>query len=854
MAALGVRTLRRARRPHRPAAPRASAEHWPRLPTSTSSPLLTPAEGPPGAARARAASRRTTASRAPSTTSCIAAAGRALARRRAGRARARRTQHRPHASARCSRARSRAATPTACRTARSTCVLRRHRRPELRRLGARGTHARPRRARRNDYVGKGLSGGAHHRAPAGRRAATCPSDNVVVGNIALYGATGGRGLLPRARRRALRVRNSGASAVVEGVGDHGCEYMTGGVVVDARADRAATSPPACRGGIAYVLDPDGRRSRTREPRDGRLEPRRATTWRCCATSSSATRALTGSERRRAALLTDWDAALRELRQGACRTTCAACCAEHAERDAGWRWPVTDPRGFLRAAPAPAAATGPRRGAPAATTATCSSRTAETATCASRRSRCMDCGVPFCHTGCPLGNLIPDWNDLVHRGDWREAIERLHSTNNFPEFTGKLCPAPCEEACVLTLNDDAVTIKEIEWAIVDRAWHEGWIVPRRAAGARPAAASASSAPGPAGLAAAQQLARAGHAVTVYERDDRAGGLLRYGIPDFKLDKDARRPPRSSSSSAEGVDFADGVAIGRDVPVDELRAPASTRSCSRPARSATATSTLPGADLAGVAGGHALPRAAEPPRRRPAGRRPDAITAAGQRVVVLGGGDTSADCLGNALREGAASVHEIAHGPTPPRERTPLRTWPDWPSCCASTAPTRRAASASGSSRRSGSRATTAASSGCARGASRSPASPRPASARGRPVDGGEVTLDVDLVLLAIGFTGVETDDPARTATSAWSSARARPCPWTRASRTAADGVWAARRLRARRRPDRARRSPTAARPRARSTSRSRARRASPRAPPPDGVRVRSRRSPPGAPPWIPQSCS
>ena len=208
-------------------------------------------------------------------------------------------------------------------------------------------------------------------------------------------------------------------------------------------------------------------------------------------------------------------------------------------------------------------------------------------------RCMDCGVPFCHTGCPLGNLIPDWNDLVERGRWREAYEQLDATNNFPEFTGKLCPAPCEEACVLTLNDDPVTIKQVEMAISDRSFDEGWVVPRP-----PAAESGRSVAvvgsGPAGLAAAQQLRRAGHAVTVFERDDRPGGLLRYGIPDFKLEK-AMVDRRVEQLEAEGVEFRCNEADRRPAP---RCARATTRSCSPPARSGTATSTLPGRELAGI----------------------------------------------------------------------------------------------------------------------------------------------------------------------------------------------------------------------------------------------------------------
>jgi glutamate synthase (NADPH/NADH) small chain len=400
-------------------------------------------------------------------------------------------------------------------------------------------------------------------------------------------------------------------------------------------------------------------------------------------------------------------------------------------------------------------------------------------------RCMDCGVPFCHTGCPLGNLIPDWNDLVHRGEWRAAIDRLHSTNNFPEFTGKLCPAPCEEACVLALNDRAVTIKQVEQAIVDRAWDEGWIVPRRApvVTGRTVAIVGS---GPAGLAAAQQLARAGHSVTVYERDDRVGGLLRYGIPDFKFDK-AALDRRLEQLHAEGVRFETGVAIGRDVPVDELAAGVDALILATGAQRHRRLD-LPGAELAGIE--EAMPYLVAQ-NRRVAGLPvdPEAITAAGKRVVVLGGGDTSADCLGNALREGAASVHEIAPGPTPPRERTPLRTWPEWPPLLREY----------GAHEEGGDRVWELETIGfegedghVRRLRARRVEFPGYAETGVRPkavpLDGGEVTLDVDLVLLAVGFTGAEADDLVYGDLGLELSARST-VPVDNRFATAVDGVWA-----------------------------------------------------------------
>jgi glutamate synthase (NADPH/NADH) small chain len=366
-------------------------------------------------------------------------------------------------------------------------------------------------------------------------------------------------------------------------------------------------------------------------------------------------------------------------------------------------------------------------------------------------RCMDCGVPFCHTGCPLSNLIPEWNDLVHRGDWQTASERLHRTNNFPEFTGKLCPAPCEEACVLAINDDAVTIKEIELAIAERAIAEGWVDPQP-----PTVSSGRSigvvGSGPAGLACAQQLARAGHAVTVYERDDRPGGLLRYGIPDFKLDKqDVDR--RIAQLEAEGVVFACGVECGVDVPADELRDRHDAVVLATGAQRQRDL-TLPGRELAGI---HLAMPYLIAQNRRVAGLESDpaAPSAAGKRVAILGGGDTSADCLGNVLREGATSVIEIAHGPTPPREREPQKSWPEWPALMRSYP-----VHAEGGEREW--QIETIAfegEAGTLRGLrARRVDYPEYAETRSRrsvPVE--DILLDVDLVLLAIGFIGIEPHD-------------------------------------------------------------------------------------------------
>ncbi len=284
-------------------------------------------------------------------------------------------------------------------------------------------------------------------------------------------------------------------------------------------------------------------------------------------------------------------------------------------------------------------------------------------------RCMDCGIPFCNNGCPLGNLIPDWNDLVYRDHWRDAIERLHATNNFPEFTGRLCPAPCESACVLGINQDPVTIKQVEVEIVDRAWDEGWIepVPPEVRTGKRVAVVGS---GPAGLASAQQLTRAGHSVTVFERADRIGGLLRYGIPEFKMEK-RHLDRRVAQMEAEGTEFRTNVNVGVDVTADQLRA---EHDAVVLAGGATAWRDLP------IAGREhrGIHQAME---YLPWGNRVqfgdlDAppITAAGKRVVIIGGGDTGADCLGTAHRQGAASVHQFEILPMPPETRAPTNPWP------------------------------------------------------------------------------------------------------------------------------------------------------------------------------------
>jgi glutamate synthase (NADPH/NADH) small chain len=293
--------------------------------------------------------------------------------------------------------------------------------------------------------------------------------------------------------------------------------------------------------------------------------------------------------------------------------------------------------------------------------------------ARQAERCMDCGIPFCHSGCPVNNLIPDWNDLVSRNEWRAALERLHRTNNFPEFTGRVCPAPCEAACTLNLDDDSVTIKTIECEIVDRGWREGWIRPAlsaRGTGKRVAIVGS----GPAGLACAQQLARMGHAPTVFEKADRIGGLLRYGIPDFKMDR-ALIDRRIQQMEVEGVIFRTNMEIGVTVPVerilDDYLVLVLAAGAEQPRDLA-----VPGRALGGI---HFAMDYLTQQNRRNAGLEPkgEDILATGKRVVVIGGGDTGSDCIGTAHRQGALSVAQLEIMPEPPLRENKGLTWPHWP---------------------------------------------------------------------------------------------------------------------------------------------------------------------------------
>ena len=362
------------------------------------------------------------------------------------------------------------------------------------------------------------------------------------------------------------------------------------------------------------------------------------------------------------------------------------------------------------------------------------------------SRCMDCGIPFCHQGCPLGNLIPEWNDLVWRDQGKAAIERLHATNNFPEFTGRLCPAPCEAACVLGINQPAVTIKEVEVSIIDDAFDKGWVVghaPERMTGKTVAVVGS----GPAGLAAAQQLARAGHTVAVYERDDRIGGLLRYGIPDFKMEKQ-HIDRRLAQLEAEGVRFRAGVNIGTDITWEELR---SRYDAVLVATGATKPRDLniPGRDLAGV---HFAMEYLTQGNKVVAGDKiQNQLHADGKNVIILGGGDTGADCLGTATRQGALSVTTLAIGKQPPSDRPTGQPWPTFPTLFEVPS----AHEEFGDRKYLASTVEFVGENGVLSGIR--VAETEFVEGKRVPKAGTEQILPADLVLLALGFTGLEADE-------------------------------------------------------------------------------------------------
>jgi glutamate synthase (NADPH/NADH) small chain len=359
------------------------------------------------------------------------------------------------------------------------------------------------------------------------------------------------------------------------------------------------------------------------------------------------------------------------------------------------------------------------------------------------ARCMDCGVPFCHNGCPVNNIIPDWNDLVFRGRWKEAVRVLHSTNNFPEFTGRICPAPCEAACVLGINEPPVTIKQIEKTVIDRAFEEGWIAPEPPpfrTGKRVAVIGS----GPAGMAAAQQLARAGHDVSLFEKNDRIGGLLRYGIPNFKMEKHLI-DRRMRQMEAEGVRFVTNAHVGQNVSVDDLRSQFDALLLTGGAEWSRDLK-VPGRELQGIH--FAMEFLPQQNRRCEGDKVPDegAILATGKRVVIIGGGDTGADCLGTSHRQKALSVHQFELMPEPPKERAAQTPWPLWPMQL------RVESSHEEGGRREWAIATTKFTGdeqGNVKQLHTTRVGPPP---KFEPMPGTEETFDADLVLLAMGFLG------------------------------------------------------------------------------------------------------
>jgi len=357
------------------------------------------------------------------------------------------------------------------------------------------------------------------------------------------------------------------------------------------------------------------------------------------------------------------------------------------------------------------------------------------------ARCMDCGIPFCHTGCPVNNIIPDWNDLVYRDEWQDAIRVLHSTNNFPEFTGRICPAPCEAACVLGINEPPVTIKVIEKTIVEHAWKQGWIKPeppQTQTGKRVAVVGS----GPAGLAAAQQLARAGHSVTVFEKADRIGGLLRYGIPDFKLEKHVL-DRRLEQMAAEGVVFKTKAHVGGDILAADLRKEFDAILLTGGAENPRDL-RVPGRELKGI---HFAMEYLPQQNKKGAGDSvPNQILATGKRVVIIGGGDTGADCLGTAHRQQAASITQFEIMPMPPEERHATTPWPLWPLQLRI-----ESAHEEGGIRDWAVNTTkfTGDANGNAKQLHAVRVGPPP---KFEAMPGTEFTLDADLVLLALGFTG------------------------------------------------------------------------------------------------------
>ncbi|KAH6622835.1 hypothetical protein F5144DRAFT_595116 [Chaetomium tenue] len=562
----------------------------------------------------------------------------------------------------------------------------------------------------NDYVGKGLSGGRLIVYPP-RSAVFKAEENILIGNVCLYGATSGTCYFRGVAAERFAVRNSGAIAVVEGVGDHGCEYMTGGRVV-ILGSTGRNFAAGMSGGIAYVLDINNdfrSKLNTEMVEAGSIEdPEEIAYVRNLIEDHHH---YTGSERA-ARILVDFNRALRRIvkvlpvdyKRVLEEEAAKAAAAKRAEynlpvisghkkeekekaaklqdieesvrddaADKKKALVLDKTRGFMKYQ---------RRSEKYRSTKT---RTKDWAELSQRldedelkyqSARCMDCGVPFCQSdsGCPISNIIPKWNELVFQNQWRDALDRLLMTNNFPEFTGRVCPAPCEGACVLGINEDPVGIKSIECAIIDRGFEKGWMVPNPPK-VRTGKTVAVIGSGPAGLAAADQLNKAGHLVTVYERADRAGGLLMYGIPNMKLDKRIVKR-RTDFMAAEGIQFKTGVTVGEDVQLMDLKA---NNDAVIIATGATVARDLPipGRNLEGIH--FAMEFLHQNTKSLLDSELADGayISARGKHVVVIGGGDTGNDCIGTSVRHGAASVINFELLPQPPAERANDNPWPQWP---------------------------------------------------------------------------------------------------------------------------------------------------------------------------------
>eukprot|EP01137_Pigoraptor_chileana_P031728 Opistho-2@20010 len=551
----------------------------------------------------------------------------------------------------------------------------------------------------NDYVGKGLSGGTVIVRPGEYADGFRPQDNIIVGNVCLYGATSGKAFIRGVTAERFCVRNSGATAVCEGVGDHGCEYMTGGrVVILGGVGRNFAA--GMSGGIAYVLDPAGAfRCNPELVRLGKVEDAEETEWlrETVAEHGRVTGSTVAAD-----LLASWPqsvgqfvrvmpidyervlvaakaakaAEAAKVEPAVAAPPAAVASASAAEQDG-----VFDKvHGFMkyeRVKPKLRDAAARLKDFEEIAT------PAAEADVRKQASRCMDCGVPFCQSGsgCPIGNIIPKWNDLVHRGRWQEAYDQLALTNNFPEFTGRVCPAPCEGACVLGINSDPVAIKSVEVSIIDHAFEKGWVVPRPPS-VRTGQRVAVIGSGPAGLAAADQLNRAGHTVTVYERADRIGGLLMYGIPNMKLDKRIVQR-RVDVLAAEGISFVTNAHVGETIDPLQL---VSENDAVIVAVGSTWPRDLPvpGRDAKGI---HYAMDFLTPSTKRVVSEwdakregtvQPgETIDVKGKDVVVIGGGDTGVDCMATALRQGAKSVRNFEINLKPGERRTADNPWPNYP---------------------------------------------------------------------------------------------------------------------------------------------------------------------------------